>query len=340
MTAMGGYGTHEAKEITTRARHLLQLQQPICQLCPRRCGVKRPEGTCRQPRELQVAVVCRHMGEEPCLSGSRGAGTIFVAGCTMKCGFCQNHQISQAGPPDPGAWTWTPGALAERFLRLQDQGAHNIEWVSATQHLPGLAEALGLAREAGLVLPVVLNTNGYERLEVLQLLEGLVDIYLPDAKYGLPSLAGRLSRTPDYVEVNRAALLEMQRQVGPLELDRDGLARRGLLVRHLVLPGHLDNTREVLRWLASHLGPDSAWISVMAQYYPAHRATDAGTELARRITRREYDQVLATLEELELNNGWIQERATGEDFLPDFLSPDPFGTSPLTTPAGSPASTD
>ena len=310
--------------VRTVLEQLRALQSPRCELCPRRCGADRATapGFCGQPLALQVAAVCSHLGEEPPLSGRGGAGTVFVAGCTMRCRFCQNHQISQPERLDP-AWSRTPEQLARRFLELERAGSHNIEWVSPTQHLPGLVEALSLARRRGLSLPVVWNGNGYQRVSVLRLLEGIVDVYLPDAKYGERAAAAELSETPDYVEVSRRALLEMQRQVGPLEVDpATGLARRGMIVRHLVLPGRLANTREVLTWIARELGRDT-WVSLMAQYYPAHRAAAAGADgLGRRLGAREQRRALSALEAAGLENGWVQERVTAGTFRPDFTRGD------------------
>lgn len=317
-------------EMRERLTGLRALQSP-CQLCPRRCGVDRRSqaGRCAQPLALQVAAVCAHGGEEPPISGESGAGTVFVAGCTMQCCFCQNHQISQPAGLQPG-WATDPARLASRLLELQRGGCHNVEWVSPTQHLPALLEALCLAREQGLALPLVFNCNGFHRVEVLRLLEGIVDVYLPDAKYSDDGLARELSATDDYVEINRRALVEMQRQVGPLVLDPgSGLARRGLLVRHLVLPGAIENTRGVLRWIAGALGTGT-WVSLMAQYYPAHRA--AGRDpLHRRLSPREYRRAVAALDASGLVNGWVQERATGTLYRPDFLRARPFEGAPLST---------
>lgn len=312
-------------ELWQRVVELRALQRP-CQLCPRRCGVPRTArqlGFCGQPRELRVAAVCPHGGEEPPLSGTVGAGTVFVAGCTMRCSFCQNHQISQAAGA-PAHWSTTPEALAERFLELQRRGCHNIEWVSPTQHLPGLVEALAIARRRGLGLPLVWNCNGYQRVTVLRLLEGIVDVYLPDAKYASDQAALRFSGTDRYVDQSRRALLEMWRQVGPLQLDERGLARRGLLIRHLVLPGQLESTRQVLSWIATTLG-DETHVSLLAQFYPAHRAAAAG--LHRRLTRREYHRAMAALAQAGLENGWIQQLATDNAYRPDFFQEDPFAAA-------------
>lgn len=312
-----------AREIEERARALRALQSPACQLCPRRCLVDRARqaGRCLQPAQAVVAVSCPHPGEEPPLSGSAGAGTVFVGGCGLRCRFCQNFQISQS-PPRP-AWLRTEEQLCHEFLELERRGCHNLEWVSPTQHLPALVSALARARAIGLSLPVVYNSNGYDRLEVLRLLEGVVDVYLPDAKYGSDWLAAELSGCDDYVAVNRAALVEMWRQVGPLVLDERGLAQRGLIVRHLVLPGHIDNTRRVLGWLADHLSPRVS-VSLMAQYHPAHLLVGDAGPLGRPLGRRDYQRAIEALLAAGLEEGWVQERSSCNRLLPDFERPDPF----------------
>jgi len=243
----------------------------------------------------------------------------------MKCCFCQNYQISQRAPET--AWSCRPEDLAQRYLELQQRGCHNIEWVSPTQHLPALVRSLRLARAAGCTLPVVYNSNGYERPEVLRLLSGIVDVYLPDAKYSTRDLAERLSGTADYVEVNRAAILEMWRLAGPLSLDEGGVARRGVLIRHLVLPGHLAETRGVLQWIAAALGTQAV-VSLMAQYFPvaAVPGRPLPAELGRRITRREYRHAVEALEGAGLEHGWIQERSSSDQLLPDFHRADPFSS--------------
>jgi putative pyruvate formate lyase activating enzyme len=311
-------------ELRRRVEQLRELRRP-CQLCPRRCGVDRrvEVGFCGQRETLAVVAALPHRGEEPPLCTGAGAGTIFVAGCNMRCRFCQNHQISQ-GSARP-AWSQDVEALARRLIELERAGCANIEWVSPTPHLPELVEALRLARAAGAArVPVVYNGNGYDRLTVLRLLEGIVDVYLPDAKYGLAELAEECSSTADYVEVNRRALREMWRQVGPLRLDA-GRAVRGLLVRHLVLPGQLRNTEEVLRWIAEELGCELS-VSLMAQYHPAHRTVGAEGPLGRRITRREYRRAVEALSAAGLERGWVQELSSCARFLPDFDRADPFGS--------------
>ena len=284
-------------------------------------------GFCGQSTVLGVASVCAHHGEEPALSGEGGAGTVFLTGCTMRCGFCQNHQISHPLAHATTPWSTSPSALSSELLELQRRGCHNIEWVSPTSHLPDLVEALALAREGGLHLPLVYNTNGLDRVRVLRLLEDVVDVYLPDAKYADDDLARRLSDTSEYAQVNRRAMREMWRQVGPLQCDADtGLARRGLVVRHLVLPGLLQNTREVLQWIGAELGP-GAWVSLMAQYYPAHLTREVpGLEgPSRRLTGREHRLAAEALDRAGLSNGWVQELEAWRSYQPDFLTETPFG---------------
>lgn len=293
-------------------------------MCPHQCGIDRSLhlGFCGQTATVQISSICAHHGEEPALSGAYGAGTIFVAGCNMRCAFCQNYQISQK-PPYRAEWEYSTQTLAQAYLDLQEQGCHNIEWVSPTTHLPALVEALAIAREHGLTLPVVYNTNGYDSLKVLRLLDGIVDIYLPDAKYADDDLAARYSHTPGYVEVNRQALLEMWRQVGLAQFDEQGIAKRGVIIRHLVLPGQIGNTEETLRWIAQNLGRQ-VHVSLMSQYHPMYLARAAEStaqieaELRRQISPYEYKAAVEALEECGLENGWVQDLSSHDYYLPDF----------------------
>ncbi len=281
-----------------------------CRLCPRECGVDRragEKGFCGAgPRPL-VAKVCLHHGEEPPLSGSRGSGTVFFSRCNLRCVFCQNHPISQGGV---GVEVGVE-RLAAILLEQQARGAHNVNLVSPTHYLPQVAEALELARAEGLALPVVWNSNGYESVAALARLEGLVDVYLPDFKYADRALAGRLSGAADYPERASEAIREMVRQVGETQLDAAGLAQRGVIVRHLVLPGEAENTRGVLRWVWANL-PRGVYVSLMAQYSPAHRTAALGAErrfgaLSRPLEAGEYEAAVAYFLDLGLEVGFVQE---------------------------------
>jgi putative pyruvate formate lyase activating enzyme len=243
-----------------------------------------------------------HPWEEPPISGTRGSGTIFFSGCTGRCRFCQNYPISQLGYGD----VVSIERLADIMLELQKKGAHNINYVTPTHFVPQILAALPAAVEGGLRLPLVYNTSGYERVETLRLLESIVDIWLPDAKYAADHVARRYSGFTNYVERNSEALQEVYRQVGSeLELDEVGLARRGMIVRHLVLPRGLAGTNEVLQWVADNLSPN-VHVSLMDQYFPAHQAI-RDTVLGRKLTVKEYESALDACHAAGLENGWCQD---------------------------------
>lgn len=275
-----------------------------CRLCPRECGVNRIEGErgfCGAGRLARVAAVSVHHGEEPPISGTRGSGTIFFSHCNMKCLFCQNYPISQYG----NGREMDTGALAAEMLLLRKRGAHNINFVTPTPHAPQMAEAILLARGRGLDLPVVYNTNGYDSPETLALLDGVVDIYLPDAKYRSAELAGAISGTSDYPSYNETAIAGMVRQVGFLSVKEDGIAARGVLVRHLVLPGKAEETEAVLAMLSDRFGPDLP-LSLMGQYFPAWRASST-PGFRNKLTRKEYDRAIEAAKLLGFRNVFIQE---------------------------------
>ncbi len=242
-----------------------------------------------------------HHGEEPPISGSRGSGTIFFTNCILRCVYCQNYPISQLGVGK----VYTHRDLADMMLYLQRKGAHNINFVTPTHFVPSILKALVIAVERGFRLPLVYNTSGYERAETLKILDGIVDIYLPDIKYSSDLMAKKYSKAKDYVRYNREALKEMFRQVGPLRLNREGVAVRGLLIRHLVLPNDIAGSEESLRFIARELSPEVP-ISLMSQYFPAYRAKDI-RELSRPILPEEYERVLELMERFGLRRGWIQE---------------------------------
>jgi len=290
-----GYLGLSSAEFTRRVQALYELSSP-CRLCPRKCGVRRDQGEkgfCRTGLKPWVASFGPHFGEERELVGRFGSGTIFFAGCNLGCVFCQNFTISQLGEGEE----ITVEDLAKIMLRLQDMGCHNINFVTPTHQAPMIVEAVGLAREEGLEIPLVWNCGGYESVEALKVLEDIVDIYMPDFKYGDNTVAAKFSGAPDYFERACEALKEMHRQVGDLQV-RNGIAVRGLIVRHLVLPSGLAGTERVLRFIRNEISPDT-YVNIMAQYYPTHRAWEF-PELSRRITSAEYREALALAQALGL----------------------------------------
>lgn len=306
-------------EDRARVLHSLALS---CGLCPRACRAERLAGSlgfCGLGPGLRVARAVVHGGEEPPLVGEGGSGAVFFSGCTLRCVFCQNHQISQGGMGGAA----TAEGLAADFLRLQSFGCHNINLVTPTPQLPWILEGVAIASLRGLRVPLVYNTSGYESVETLRCLDGVVDVYLPDFKYGTNEAAERFSSAPGYVDQSLAAIREMYRQVGPLQT-RGRVATRGLLVRHLVLPGNAARTDRALRLLADEIGPEVP-LSLMAQYQPCFRAGEF-PELDRRLGREEYEAAVATAESLDFSVGWFQEvDEIDGTFLPDFKSDTPFG---------------
>lgn len=283
----------------------------ICKLCPRQCGALRTEtrgeGFCGMPAQPSLARASLHRWEEPCVSGSRGSGAVFFSGCVLGCVFCQNSPISR----ERRGKTVSVQRLREIFEGLVWQGAHNINLVSPTPYIPAIREAL----EEPLPVPVVWNTGGYERVESLRALEGRVQVWLPDLKYADNALAKRYSGAPDYFETATAAIREMYRQTGDCVLE-DGLIKRGVIIRHLLLPGALENTKEVMDWVARTFRPGQVMFSLMAQYTPQPGAEGL---LGRRVTGAEYRAALAYLENLGVTDGYRQERSSARrEFTPDF----------------------
>lgn len=275
-----------------------------CHLCPRKCLVNRlqdEKGFCGAGRRVVISSYNLHFGEEPPISGYRGSGTIFFTHCNLRCCFCQNYPISQLG----NGQEVDISELATMMTKLQKLGAHNINFVTPTHFVPPIVEALEVAVGEGLKIPLVYNSGGYDSVETLQLLDGIVDIYMPDAKYSSPETARRYSKADDYFEVNKKALLEMYRQVGDLKMDKEGIANRGLLIRHLVMPEDVVGSRKVLEFIAKNISQNT-YMSIMAQYHPAHLAFEF-PELSRRISKREYDAVLKMADELGLERGWRQD---------------------------------
>ncbi len=294
-----------------------------CECCPRRCGVNRlagQTGFCKVGGDILLSHAGLHYGEEPPISGTRGSGTVFFAGCNLRCVFCQNWQISQEFQ-NFKVQTLTVVQLADEMLRLQSEGAHNINFVSPSHMIFQMADAILAARGKGLAIPVVYNSNGYDSVAALRQIRGLVDIYLPDIKY-MDNAPGRnFSAVDDYADVVPGVLREMLDQVGLLELDDDGVAVRGLLVRHLVLPGQLENSKACLKFLAE-LSPEIS-VSIMSQYSPQYKACGI-PELNRMLTAEEYDEITDYALELGLENAFIQTLESQETYLPDFDKPAPF----------------
>jgi len=282
--------TYASDHLTLRVERARQSLQ-ACTACPRNCQINRFEGkfgVCKTGRHAFVSSHFAHHGEEDCLTGWKGSGTVFFAGCNLRCVFCQNFDISWQvrGTPTP------PRELAARMLDLQAQGCHNINLVTPEHVVPQIVEALPFAIEGGLRLPLVYNTSAYDSMESLALLDGLVDIYMPDFKYWDAAMARKYSRAPDYPEVARRVIKEMHRQVGNLVIAHNGLARRGLLIRHLVMPEDVAGTWAVMRWIADELSPET-YVNLMAQYYPAGKVSRfEHAEINRRLTRAEFERAL------------------------------------------------
>lgn len=288
-----------------------------CRLCPRECNADRAKGEigyCGESNDLRVARAALHMWEEPCISGETGSGTVFFTGCPLKCIFCQNNTIADGSVGK----SISTERLAEIFLELQKKGACNINLVTATHFVPQIIAALKLAKAKGLSIPVVYNCGGYEKVETLRLLDGLVDIYLPDLKYYSPKLSARYSNAPDYFEKASAAISEMVRQTDtPIFDEATGLMKRGVIVRHLLLPGRLADSKKIMSYLYRTYKND-IYVSIMSQYTPMGTFPDM-PELNRRVSHKEYNTLVDYCLELGIENGFIQEGEVAlESFIPPF----------------------
>lgn len=287
-----------------------------CEICPRRCHVDRSigeQGRCRVPMAPRLARAGLHAWEEPCLSGTRGSGTVFFSGCSLGCVFCQNRAIAGG---EIGVEV-SVARLVEIFLELEAKGAHNINLVTPTHYAPLLLEAIPEARQRGLAVPIVYNSSGYERVETLRALRGLIDIYLPDFKYADPALAARYAGAPDYPEVARAALDEMISQCPEPILDADGIMTQGVIVRHLMLPGAYRNSHDVVKYLAAYR--DRIYVSLMNQYTPMPGIAERYPELSEPVRERDYRRLVAYAVRLGIEQAYVQEGgAVGESFIPAF----------------------
>ena len=280
-----------------------------CTICPHNCGINRLDGQvgrCKSKDTVKIALYSTHNFEEPCISGKKGSGTVFFSNCNMNCVFCQNYEISQQGKGKEISIQ----ELAEIFIKQQEKNVENINLVTPTSYVPQIIEAIKIAREAGLKIPIVYNTNGYEKVETLKMLEGYIDIYLPDLKYSDDLLAKRLSKVDNYFEIATNAIKEMYRQVGQSVFNEDGIMQKGMIIRHLVLPNHILNSRRVLKWVNDNM--NDVYVSVMAQYFPTYKAKGI-EDINRKLTKEEYEEIENYLYRLNLENGYIQELGEHEE---------------------------
>ena len=280
-----------------------------CAICPHNCGINRLNnqiGRCKSKDTVKVALYSTHNFEEPCISGKKGSGTVFFSNCNMNCVFCQNYEISQQGKGKEISIE----ELADIFIKQQEKDVENINLVTPTSYVPQIIEAIKIARKNGLKLPIVYNTNGYEKVETLKMLEGYVDIYLPDFKYSDDDLGKRLSKVDNYFEIVTEALKEMYRQTGKAVFNGEGIMQKGMVIRHLVLPNHILNSRRVLKWINENM--HDVYVSVMAQYFPTYKAKKID-DINRKLTKEEYEQIENYLYRLNLENGYIQELGEHEE---------------------------
>jgi putative pyruvate formate lyase activating enzyme len=293
---------------------LEELRQ--CGVCPFRCKVNRLEGKigkCGCNDKIKIALASLHYYEEPCISGKNGSGTVFFSNCNLNCLFCQNYKISQEGKGREVSIE----ELADIFLNQQKNGANNINLVTPTMYAYQIIEALKIAKSKGLIIPVIYNTNGYENVETIKALKGYIDVYLPDLKYYSNEIAVKYSKAPNYFEIATKAILEMINQVETPEFNENGLIKKGVIIRHLVLPGHIQNSKHILKWLKENVN-SRAYVSVMAQYFPTYKAKE-DKYLNRKLTNKEYSEIEQYLYLLDIENGYMQDLGKHEEeYVPDF----------------------
>lgn len=281
-----------------------------CDLCPHLCKVNRTEnkiGRCKATDKVKIALYSIHNFEEPCISGEKGSGTVFFSNCNLNCVYCQNYEISQLGKGKEIAIA----ELAKIFLIQQERNVENINLVTPTSYVPQIVEAIKIARRQGLKIPIIYNTNSYENIETLKMLEGYIDIYLPDLKYAENELGKKYSNVNNYFEIATKAIKEMIRQVGTTKIDKNGIIQKGVIIRHLVLPNKIQNSKKVLRWIKDNL-PENIYVSVMAQYFPSYKAKE-NIELNRKLTQKEWSEIEDFIQELYIENGYIQELGEHEE---------------------------
>ena len=281
-----------------------------CEICPHNCKVNRAQwqiGRCRCNDKIKIALVSTHEYEEPCISGKNGSGTVFFSNCNLNCIYCQNYEISQLGK----GREITIEELADIFLKQQAKGVNNINLVTPTMYAYHIIEAIKIARKNGLNLPIIYNTNGYEKEETIKMLDGYIDIYLPDLKYFYNDIAKKYSKIENYFEIATKAIQEMYKQVGPPKLDENGIIKKGLIIRHLVLPNNIENSKQVLKWIKENID-NKVYVSIMAQYFPTYKAKTSNT-LNRKLNFEEWQEIQNYIEELGFENGYIQELGENEE---------------------------
>lgn len=287
-----------------------------CKICPHNCNVNRLNGKigrCKCTDKIKIALASVHNYEEPCISGINGSGTIFFSNCNMNCIYCQNYEISQLGKGKEISIK----ELADIFINQQEKGVNNINLVTPTMYAFQIIEAIKLAKKNGLIIPIIYNTNGYEKIETLKALQGYIDVYLPDLKYYSNKLSIKYSKVNNYFSVATEAIKEMYRQVGTPKFNEDGIIQSGIIIRHLVLPNHIQNSKNILKWIKENM-PQDVYVSIMAQYFPTYKAKEDEL-LNRKLTKKEYKEIEKFLYTLDLKNGYIQELGEHEEeYVPDF----------------------
>ena len=287
-----------------------------CTICPHLCKVNRIAGElgrCKAKNNIKIALYSVHNYEEPCISGNNGSGTVFFSNCNLNCIYCQNYEISSLGK----GREITIETLAEIFLKLQEKKVENINLVTPTIYAIQIKEAIKIAKEKGLKLPIIYNTNGYENIETLKMLDGFIDVYLPDLKYYYNKTAKKYSKIENYFEIATKAIKEMYRQVGAPILDEKGIIKKGLIIRHLILPGNLENSKKVLKYIKENIDP-KVYVSIMAQYFPTYKAKD-DNKINRKLTKEEYNNIEEYVYSINLENGYIQELGEHEEkYVPDW----------------------
>ena len=281
-----------------------------CNICPHKCQVNRIKGQigkCKSGNKVKIALYSIHNFEEPCISGKNGSGTIFFSNCNLNCVFCQNYEISQLGQGKE----FEINELADIMIKEQEKGVENINLVTPTSYIIQIAESIKIAKGKGLKIPIVYNTNSYENIESLKLLDGLVDIYLPDLKYYYNKLGKRYSNVENYFEIATNAILEMYRQVGNVQIDSNGILQKGVVIRHLVLPNHIENSKKVLKWIKENID-NKVFVSIMAQYFPTYKAKNI-EKINRKLTKKEYQEIMEYVDSIGLDNGYVQELGEHEE---------------------------